>query len=236
MKKGLLTTLFFSIFFTLSFSQSKNWKSVDIEKSNFSEDSLKFRKSIPTNFKVYELNLKKFKKEISLAKTNELTIIELPTANGIQKFSVSEASSLAKGLALKHPLIKSYLAKGIDDLSATARFSFGTDGFHGVIFYTNQTSFYIDPYTKNYSTYISYSRSSLPQKDNDFKCEVDEQVKEITKTSLIYRTADDGLLRTYRLALVCSGEYAQFHLNNQGISSTASDVEKKEAVLSAMNT
>ena len=236
MKKGLLTTLFFSIFFTLSFSQSKNWKSVDIEKSNFSEASLKFRKSIPTNFKVYELNLKKFKKEISLAKTNELTIIELPTANGIQKFSVSEASSLAKGLALKHPLIKSYLAKGIDDLSATARFSFGTDGFHGVIFYTNQTSFYIDPYTKNYSTYISYSRSSLPQKDNDFKCEVDEQVKEITKTSLIYRTADDGLLRTYRLALVCSGEYAQFHLNNQGISSTASDVEKKEAVLSAMNT
>ena len=236
MKKGLLTTLFFSIFFTLSFSQSKNWKSVDIEKSNFSEDSLKFRKSIPTNFKVYELNLKKFKKEISLAKTNELTIIELPTANGIQKFSVSEASSLAKGLALKHPLIKSYLAKGIDDLSATARFSFGTDGFHGVIFYTNQTSFYIDPYTKNYSTYISYSRSSLPQKDNDFKCEVDEQVKEITKTSLIYRTADDGLLRTYRLALVCSGGYAQFHLNNQGISSTASDVEKKEAVLSAMNT
>jgi len=237
MKKSLLTTLFCSIFLTLSFSQSTSWKLIDIEKNNFSGDALKFRKSTPTNFKVYELNLQKFKKEISLVRTNELTtIIELPTANGIQKFSVTEASSLAKGLALKYPMINSYSAKGIDDLSATARFSFGTDGFHAVIFYTDQPSFYIDPYTKNYNTYISYSRSSLPQKDNEFKCEVDEQVNKITDSNVIYRTPDDGLLRTYRLALVCSGEYAQFHLNNQGISSDASDAEKKAAVLSAMNT
>ena len=87
MKKSLLTTLFCSIFLTLSFSQSTSWKLIDIEKNNFSGDALKFRKSTPTNFKVYELNLQKFKKEISLVRTNELTtIIELPTANGIQKF------------------------------------------------------------------------------------------------------------------------------------------------------
>ena len=220
----------------LCFSQSNLWKLTDTEVSDFSNDALKLRKSIPTNFKIYELNFQKFKKESSLAISDELTIIELPTANGIQKFSVAEAPSLAKGLALKYPMIKSYSAKGIDDLSATARFSFGTDGFHAVIFYADQASFYIDPYTKNYSTYISYSRSSLPQKDNDFKCEVDEQVNKTTDSNIIYRTPDDGLLRTYRLALVCSGEYAQFHLNNQGISSDATDAEKKAAVLSAMNT
>ena len=46
----------------------------------------------------------------------------------------------------------------------------------------------------------------------------------------------DGNLRTFRLALVCSGEYAQFHLNNQSIPTSANEATKKEAVLSAMNT
>ena len=221
---------------TLSFSQSKNWKFVDIKKSNFSKETLKFRKSIPTNFKVYELDFQKFKNEILVAKINESTIIELPTLDGIKRFSFKEASSLSKGLALKFPMIKSYVAQGIDDPSATARFSFGTDGFHGVIFYTDKPSFYIDPYTKNYNSYISYSRSSLPQRDHDFSCEVDEQLdaKEMVVSS--QRNADDGLLRTFRLAIVCSGEYAQFHLNDQGIASDASDADKKAAVLSAMNT
>ena len=221
---------------TLSFSQSKNWKFIDIKKSNFSKETLKFRKSIPTNFKVYELDFQKFKNEILVAKINESTIIELPTLDGVKRFSFKEASSLSKGLALKFPIIKSYVAQGIDDPSATARFSFGTDGFHGVIFYTDKPSFYIDPYTKNYNSYISYSRSSLPQRDHDFSCEVDEQLdaKEMVVSS--QRNADDGLLRIFRLALVCSGEYAQFHLNDQGIASDASDADKKAAVLSAMNT
>ena len=50
------------------------------------------------------------------------------------------------------------------------------------------------------------------------------------------KNANDGLLRTFRLALVCSGEYAEFHLNDQGVANNASDNTKKAAVLSAMNT
>src|SRR5690625_7248788 len=44
-----------------------------------------------------------------------------------------------------------------------------------------------------------------------------------------------GTLRTYRLALACTRHYANFHLNQQGIPSTASEYDKKEAVLSEMN-
>jgi len=235
MKKYILSIIL-CLVSTIIFSQSKHWKLADIEKSNFSTDALKYRKSIPTNFKVYELDVQKFKNEILVAKINESTIIELPTLDGIKRFSFKEASSLSKGLALKFPVIKSYVAQGIDDPSATARFSFGTDGFHGVIFYTDKPSFYIDPYTKNYNSYISYSRSSLPQRDHDFSCEVDEQLDAKKMVVSSQRNADDGLLRIFRLALVCSGEYAQFHLNDQGIASDASDADKKAAVLSAMNT
>jgi hypothetical protein len=62
-----------------SFSQSSNWKLIDVEKTNFSNTSLKLRKTVPTNFKIYELDTKKLKKELSFAKVNELILIEIPT-------------------------------------------------------------------------------------------------------------------------------------------------------------
>ena len=75
----------------LSFSQSNLWELTDTEVSNFSNDALKFRKSIPTTFKVYELDLQKFKNRISQAKDNKAISIDLPTADGIQRFLIEEA-------------------------------------------------------------------------------------------------------------------------------------------------
>ena len=69
MKKYILSIILFFVT-SIIFSQSKDWKLADIEKSNFSKDALKFRKSIPTNFKVYELDVQKFKNKISYNKFN----------------------------------------------------------------------------------------------------------------------------------------------------------------------
>ena len=235
MKKYILS-VFICLLTNSSFSQSSNWKLIDVEKTNFSNTSLKLRKTVPTNFKIYELDTKKLKKELSFAKVNELILIELPTPDGVQKFSIKKASSLSEELTLKFPMIASYVAKGVDNTSAVARISVGTDGFHGVIFYANKPSFYIDPYTKNNDYYIAYSRSSLPQRDQEFRCGVNTQLKRNEVIENTQKNANDGLLRTFRLALVCSGEYAEFHLNDQGVANNASDNIKKAAVLSAMNT
>ena len=235
MKKYILTILFCTLTF-FSFSQSSNWKLIDVEKTNFSNTSLKLRKTVPTNFKVYKLATQKLKKELSVAKANELILIELPTPDGVQSFSLKKASSLSEELTQKFPMIASYVAKGVDNPSAVARISFGTDGFHGVIFYGDKPSFYIDPYTKNNNYYIAYSRSSLPQRDQEFRCGVNTQLKRNEIIENTQKNANDGLLRTFRLALVCSGEYAEFHLNDQGVANNASDNTKKAAVLSAMNT
>ena len=233
-KYNLILILLLNSF--LCFSQSNLWKLTDTEVSNFSNDALKFRKSIPTTFKVYELDLQEFKNRISQANNTESISINLPTADGIQRFSIEEASSISEVLSQKFPMIKSYVAKGIDNPSATARFSLGLDGFHGVIFYAGRPSFFIDPYTKDYNFYIAYSKKSLPQRDLNFRCEVEEHIDTKGAVSNSQRNADDGLLRIFRLAIVCSGEYAQFHLNDQGVDSNASDAIKKAAVLSAMNT
>jgi len=47
--------------------------------------------------------------------------------------------------------------------------------------------------------------------------------------------ANDGKLRTYRMALIGTAEYSQFHLTNQGVGAGETNQTKKTAVLSAMN-
>ena len=235
MKNSLIYIVFF-LLTSVGYSQSNKWVDITNKKDTFNNQNLTYRKSIPNDFKLYEINFTEFRENFFSSDQKSFQVIELPTSKGVQRFSVKEASSLSKELSLKFPMVKSYVGKGIDNPSAVARFSFGTDGFHAVIFYAGGPSFYIDPYSKDYNSYIAYSRLSLPPREQDFSCEVDEQL-DTKKTPVISeRNADDGILRTFRLALVCSGEYAQFHLTNQGVSSGATDVVKKAAVLSAMNT
>ena len=112
-KLNLILILLLNSF--LCFSQSNLWRFTDTEVSNFSNDVLKFRKSIPTTFKVYELDLQEFKNRISQANNTESISINLPTADGIQRFSIEESSSISDGLSQKFPMIKSYVAKGIDN-------------------------------------------------------------------------------------------------------------------------
>ncbi len=213
------------------------WRSSKSEEP-LSKDKI-YRNTIPREFKLFTLNSENLNTLLAdvperfTMKSN--TIIEFPTKNGvIQKFRVYEASILAPSLQSQHPSIRSFTAQGIDDPSAVARFSYSNVGLNVMISSANYGSIYIDPYTKDLNQYISYSKRSLPADSRSFECLLQTSVE--NKIELATKNADDGLLRTYRLALACTGEYAQYHLNNQGIPSNASDEEKKAAVLAAMNT
>ena len=213
------------------------WRSSKSEEP-LSKDKI-YRNTIPREFKLFTLNSENLNTLLAdvperfTMKSN--TIIEFPTKNGvIQKFRVYEASILAPSLQSQHPSIRSFTAQGIDDPSAVARFSYSNVGLNVMISSANYGSIYIDPYTKDLNQYISYSKRSLPADSRSFECLLQTSVE--NKIELATKNADDGLLRSYRLALACTGEYAQYHLNNQGIPSNASDEEKKAAVLAAMNT
>lgn len=238
MKKiTLLLILIFTVFST--YSQNKLWTSNTVEKTNFSEKELYVRKSEPATFKMYNLKLDQIQKILKKTSSKSTQIVELPTINGnIEKFTIREASVIAPELSAKYPMIKSYVGQGVKDPSMVARFSLGTDGLHAVIYSGNNESFYVDSYTKNNQSYIAYSRSSLENNDLDFQCLLDDAT--ISSSSYIISSienADDGNLRTFRLALACSSEYSEFHLQNQGVENSPANLENmKAAVLSAMNT
>ncbi|WP_234859529.1 reprolysin-like metallopeptidase [Aquimarina aquimarini] len=205
--------------------------------------SKELRKSTPTQYQLFNLNTKELTSilENTPSRGQQKSagiIMELPTNDGILKrFRVLEASIFEKGLAKKFPNIRSFVGYGIDDPTAIARFSFSKIGLNAMITSGNHSTIYIDPYTKDRQSYICYAKSSLPSNPNSFECLVKEEAKSAINSQQLnsVKNANDGKLRTFRLALACTGEYAQFHLNNQGISQSASDQVKKAAVLSAMN-
>ncbi len=203
-----------------------------------------FRKTTPTKYQLFTLNTNELTSilESTPSRTqqkNSGIIMELPTNEGVlKKFRILEASVLDKDLANRFPSIKSFVGYGIDDPTSFARFSFSKVGLHAMITSGNHSTIYIDPYTKDKQSYISYAKSDLPPDPNSFECLVEESVQSSlpNQKSNATKNANDGKLRTFRLAIACTGEYSQFHINNQGISSNASDQVKKEAVLSAINT
>jgi hypothetical protein len=191
----------------------------------------------PSSNELFELDVNAFRnsiqnapeREASLGQSNLIVII--PTPDGLQRFRVMEASVLHRDLAAKYPNIKSYAGQGIDDPSATVRFSFSNQkGFHGMILSADNGISYIDPYSTDQKVYSVYRRENLDKSASDFTCFTDEssRISVSGRTSSSGRT-NDKKLRKYRLALSCTAEYGNI------FAGTGTDAQKKANILAQMN-
>ncbi len=237
-KQALLVFISFFVA-VINLCSQNSWKKVGSENLLSKNDNTLFIKNFPEKYSLMNLELKEFKNslnKISQRSSKKENVIKLPNSKGeLKKFSIKKTSYLAPELAAKFPMIKSYSAQGIDDPTAVAKISIGVDGLHAVVFSGKESTIYVDPYTKNKEQYIVYKRADLKSNKSGFECQVEVSAKKIVKSTSFQRNADDGKLRTYRIAIASTGEYSQFHINRTTPTPT-SDTEKKAAVLSAMNT
>lgn len=236
-KNPSILFLFFIILATNSFSQ--NFWNTAVKKETSSQQVKPLsRKNTPEKYRLATLNLNGFQNHLTGFKSKRSQhIITLPDSEGkLQRFSIKETSYLAPELAAKFPMIKSYSGQGIDDPTAIAKISLGANGVHALIYSANKSIVYIDPYTVDKKQYIIYKKSALKAKENDFRCQVESTAKKTMTSSIQKRNANDGILRTFRIAIACTNEYSSFHLNRQNIASSATDAVKKAVVLSAINT
>lgn len=140
-------------------------------------------------------------------------IISFPNSNGtFEDFKVRENSNFAPELAAQYPDIKSYVGVGLDDASSTVYFSMSPLGLSSMELYGNKSAVFIEPYTKDLSSYVVYKKSDRKESLGKFECTVmDVAEKGIQNSNLTARpNADDSKLRTFRLALSCTGEYTTF--------------------------
>ncbi len=130
-------------------------------------------------------------------------------SGGYARFRVVESQVLAPALAAKYPEIKTYTGQGIDDPAATASIDITPLGFRAQIISGGKQAF-VDPYLKDGSLYAAYSREDLgPQPP--FACEVIEAEGVMAKQAVSKAARTGDALRTYRLAVACTGEYATFY-------------------------
>ena len=215
MKKLISTALLFTITFGIAQNKNNLWK-----KSNSNETSKKITKTDLPQKNVFKLDLPALKKMLSTSPKREnfenfsKLIITLPNGDGkLENFNVFENSVMAPELAAKYPEIKSYVAVGIDNPSARAYFSYSPLGFKSMILYPDQSAVFIEPISEDLTTYTIYKKSDKKKAFTKFECNViDETISEIQPTSNTtnLRGADDAKLRTFRLALSCTGEFAAY--------------------------
>ncbi|QIL77211.1 reprolysin-like metallopeptidase [Hymenobacter sp. HDW8] len=140
------------------------------------------------------------------AQLGQETILSLPFPDGSnQRFRVTETAVLHPQLAARYPRIKTYTAQSLDNSTTTAHLDLTSAGFHAQIL-TGATTVYIDPAapgdTVNHRVF--YRAAMRP---DDEACLTTDAKLKLPPTSNELR-ANGAQLRTYRLAVACTGEYA----------------------------
>ena len=232
---SLLSVLFLFFLSIASLAQTQEWSLISENAKTISQEKLMIRKEMPTTYQLYNLNESAFRSKIAAVKQTKNKTIQIPTSQGLKTFYIEEASNFSKELAAKYVNIKTYSGKQVDNNAIKMRFSKGLDGYHFAVYEPGKPSFYVDSYTKDNKKLIAYSKKNLQKKASNFTCEVLELGAVKTTSSFENKITNDGLLRTFRLALATTGEYSQYQLNRLGISASATTAVKKEAVLSAVN-
>jgi len=173
----------------------------------------------PSKFEATTLDVTKLRSflwslpaEKSVANRNQAPVLTLPMPDGsLARFHVWESSIQAPELEAKFREIKTFTGQGIDDPYASIRFDFNPYfGFSAQIL-SPFGRIYIDPYARgDVDHYISYYQRDY-SKETGFRCHTkDSPVPAIDEAGRIFNGPCRGTdLRTYRLAVTCTGEYAQ---------------------------
>ncbi|MFM2338020.1 MAG: hypothetical protein RL115_1213 [Bacteroidota bacterium] len=173
----------------------------------------------PNQFRSSSLNeqaLKNFlwnlpSEENFIANRANAPIISLPMPDGsVARFRIWESSIQAPALAARFSTIKTFAGQGIDDPYATIRCDYNPYfGFSAQILSAKTGRIYIDPYAKwDTKKYISYFQKDAVRRRN-FNCLTPDEAVTSDRSSFTEAGPCLGTqLRTYRLAVACTGEYS----------------------------
>jgi hypothetical protein len=178
---------------------------------------------LPRHFRALEVDVKALENllarapaERSAAAAAEPLLLALPYPDGTDKlFRVEESPILEPELAARFPEIRTFVAQGIDDPTATARLSLTSLGFHAMVLSAAGIVF-VDPYRRWDARYVLsyYKAEARKPAGADFHCDVKEEgqkeeedfTREVPPIPLAVSSGTQ--LRTYRLALAATGEYS----------------------------
>ncbi|MDG4715277.1 reprolysin-like metallopeptidase [Winogradskyella marincola] len=210
-----------ALFFVSLGNAQKNRNIWSINNDQIKKEDVIFYKSKPKYSTLINISVEALKQQLAnvpqrqFSSSKEGVVLQFPNHEGKpESYLVQEASVMEYELQMRFPEIRSFVGKGIDNPAAIMRFSLSPEkGFSGMVLSDGKTVF-IEPYTQDLKTYVAFINSDEDGPRGSFVCETEydpADFKISDEDFITPKNADDGTLRTYRLALACTGEYAQFH-------------------------
>lgn len=162
--------------------------------------------------RLFALDLNQFRHSLVSGSAGQGVSIEIPNSDGkMEQFLVVESSNFVPELQSQYPDIKSYSGTGITDPGASINFSIAPSGVQSMVLRGGSVSEFIDPLSGSKSIYAvsaskTRSKGSLP-----LTCKTADVVlnQGLTKKTNELKSSN-GVFKTMRLALSCTGEYAQY--------------------------
>ena len=214
MKNKLLAMALIAIT-SFSFAQSGKavWKATE---KNPTAVTFANKQSI-VNPRLFQLDVNQLKQSLTSApkrfasNAQSNIIVSFPNAQGqSEQFRVKESSNMDPALAARYPNIKSYIGQGVENPAATIYFSVSPLGLQTMLINPDKSAEFIEPYTTDLSSYVVYRRQDKAASLTPFECKVIADAPADLTSTAARPNADDSLLRTFRLAMSCTGEYTAY--------------------------
>ncbi len=199
---------------SFSFAQNKSmlWKATTKKNTMV---PLEAKMELPENH-LFELNLSSLRTSLTsapnrTANSKSNTILAIPNADGVlENYRIFDNPSMDPALAARYPEIKSYVGIGIDNPAATAYFSVSPLGFKSMVLAPDKSAVFIEPISADLGTYSVYRKADKKQSLTPFECSVIDVAAPQIDAATARPNADDAVLRTFRLAMSCTGEYTAY--------------------------
>ncbi|HSD08116.1 reprolysin-like metallopeptidase [Flavobacterium sp.] len=194
------------------YSQSKSlWKEVNNSQKNATQ------KGVNTDSqKLYTLDIAHFKQSLETLHTNtqdpqKISVI-IPNSNGkMEEFLVVESSNFVPELQEQFPNIRAYSGTGITDPGASINFSISPTGIQTMVLRGNSVSEFIDPLPNDKSIYVVSNSRMRAKGELPVTCRtVDKTLNKGLTQKASQLKSNNGVFKTMRLALSCTGEYTKF--------------------------
>jgi subtilisin-like proprotein convertase family protein len=214
MKKKLLFLVFFAFCSAIYAQKGSPWKRIDDQNTVLERIERKDNLEKQLLFVLDEIALKASLDGLQNGRIKGQNIeITIPNKNGdVETFLVWESSNFDPELQLKYPNIRAYRGMGVTDRNASLYLSFSADGIRTMILRGDSGSEFVEPLSEDKKVYVVFDSKQRAKGSLPFVCKTEDValnnqlLREAAKSS-----ASNKVLKTLRLALSCTGEYAAYH-------------------------
>ena len=167
------------------------------------------------NLALFELDISALKQSLQPLQNSAIVSeieIEIPNKRGeLEKFKIHEFSNFEPALQAQFPDIRSYSGIGLTDKNASVYFSMSPKGIQTMVLRSDTTTEFIERFSDSQDIYELFDSNTRKKGDLPLSCSTaDVLLNKQLVTKTVATTANNGVYKTLRLALACTGEYTTY--------------------------